>query len=77
MIELSANTALMLYLLWTLTWLLGIWGFHHYRTKNRKILPDEQQMFVCEFCHYVYMNDEYKNVTKCPQCLSYNKNNTI
>lgn len=75
MIELNANTALMLYLLWTIAWLLGLWGVHHYRTKNRAILPDEQELFVCEFCHYAYLNEGYKKVTKCPQCSSFNKNN--
>lgn len=74
-IELSPNTALMLYLLWTIAWLLGLWGFHHYRSKEKTILPDEQELFVCEYCRFVYLDDGYKKVTQCPQCLSFNKNN--
>ena len=74
MIELSATTAFMIYLSLTLGTLLGIWIYQHYQSKNRETLPSEQKLNVCEFCHYAYLGDSAKNVSKCPQCHSFNKN---
>lgn len=75
MIELSANTAVMLYLGLTLGILLGIWGYHHYRSRSKKIFTEEQELLVCEYCHFAYLEDITKSVNQCPQCQSFNKAN--
>jgi ribosomal protein L37AE/L43A len=76
MIELTTPTAIMIYLCLTLGILLGLWGYHHYKSRYRKILSTEQELFVCEYCHFVYLDDIVKEITKCPQCQSFNKRNT-
>lgn len=77
MIELTLMTALLLYLGLTLAIVLGLWTYHHYCTRSKQILSGEQQLRICEYCHYTYLADSIKTVTQCPQCKSYNKNNSF
>jgi len=72
MIELSQTTALMMYLGLTLFVLLGAWIIHHYKSRNRRFLPMEQDLNVCEFCHFAYLDTGAKKITKCPRCQSFN-----
>jgi ribosomal protein L37AE/L43A len=73
MIEISATTAIMLYLGMTLFTLLGVWSYYHYRARQKKALPSEQELNICEYCHFAYLEELTKQVTKCQQCGSYNK----
>lgn len=75
MIELTPGGALMLYLSLTVTLILGFWMYHHIRRRNKSIMPDEQKLFICEYCHFMYLEEQVKGVTKCPQCHSFNKDN--
>lgn len=75
MIELSANTAVMLYLCLTLTFLLGLWISQHYHTRTKKIVTSEHELHVCEYCHFAYLEANHKKITQCPQCHLFNKNN--
>ncbi len=75
MIELTPITALMLYLCLTLATLMGIWGWHHLSSRKKKIVITEQELLVCEYCHFAYLAQISKGVTKCPQCDSFNKLN--
>lgn len=75
MITVSATTATMLYLCMTLAVLLSLWVYQHYRLRTKKIEITEQELFVCEYCLFVYLEEKTKTVTQCPQCHSFNKNN--
>lgn len=75
MIELSANTAVMLYLCLTLTVILGLWMYHHYDSRRKKIVTSEHELHICEYCHFVYLDEDFKEITSCPQCHLLNKNN--
>jgi len=75
MIELSTNTACMLYLGLTLAIVFGIWTYNHYNSRQQKIVIAEQELLVCEYCHFAYLGDLGKPLTQCPQCHSFNKSN--
>ena len=75
MIELSANTAVMLYLCLTLTILLGLWSYHHYQSRRKKIVTSDYELHVCEYCHFAYLEADFKDITQCPQCKLLNKHN--
>lgn len=75
MIELSTNTAMMLYLVLTLGFVLGIWIYNQYFSKRKKISIAARELLVCEYCHCAYLEELGKPVTQCPQCHSYNKSN--
>lgn len=73
MIELSSNTAIMLYLSLTLGVLLVFWGYHHYHSRRNKIEFVHNRLIVCEYCHTAYLDLVEKQVTQCPKCRSYNR----
>jgi uncharacterized paraquat-inducible protein A len=75
MIELTANTAVMLYLCLTLAVIMSLWLNHHYHSRRKKIVTAEHELHVCEYCHCAYLEDDFKDVTQCPQCKLFNKNN--
>jgi hypothetical protein len=75
MIELSPNTGCMLYLGATLIFLFIVWSYHHYKEKKKKLPMMRQELFVCEYCQFVYLSEQDVKVNKCPQCSSYNKLN--
>lgn len=75
MIALSSTAAAMLYLCITMISLLGIWTYHHYQSRRKRITITPQELCVCEYCHFAYLAEIAKEVTQCPQCLCYNKNN--
>lgn len=75
MIVLSTTTALMLYLFFTLTLLLSLFAYQHFALRSKKIVVSEDELLCCEYCHFAYLADRAKTVTKCPQCNSFNKEN--
>lgn len=75
MITLSATSALMLYLLLTLFTVMSLWLWNHLKKKKKAIIPDKQELLVCEYCQTAYVAQTGKSVTQCPTCDTYNKNN--
>ncbi len=73
MIKLSPVTALMLYLFMTLATLLSIWSWYHFRSRKKKVILAEQELKVCEYCHFAYLDQISKDVSQCPQCQLFNK----
>lgn len=77
MIELTFNAIFLLYLSLTLSSVLGIWIYSHYRGKKRKIFTEEKALFICEYCHFAYVEEGVKELNRCPQCGLFNKENTF
>lgn len=75
MIELTFNTIFILYLSLTLFIVLGIWIYSHYRVRHRTFFTTERALFVCEYCHFAYVEESVKYLNRCPQCGLFNKNN--
>lgn len=75
MIALTAPTAIMIYLGVTLGSLLLLWFISHLYTRNAKLLLTEHQLYECEFCQNLYLDQKSVEVTQCPQCESFNKEN--
>lgn len=73
MIELSTTTAFMLYLIATLSPLLILWGYGHFKHRKYKVIIEEHDLLVCEFCHFGYLSEKGKSLSKCPQCQSFNR----
>lgn len=75
MIELSAQAATMIYLLFTLGTLLCLWVYQHLKGKKKRILPSREELYRCEYCHCAYTAPTQKKVHQCPECQSFNKHN--
>lgn len=75
MIELTFTTAFMLYLCWTMAFVLGLWGHQHYYARKKEIISPEHKLCMCEYCHNAYLEDSLKGVNQCPRCGLFNKHN--
>lgn len=75
MIEITPTTAFVLYLAMTLATLSGFWIYQHVHFRRKVIRTAAEYLFLCEYCQNAYIQDSSKEVTQCPNCLSYNKNN--
>lgn len=75
MIPVSISEAVFLYLALVLLALFSTWLYFHFSAKKRKILSNREELYLCEYCHCVYLYDPLKPNTQCPTCQSYNKHN--
>jgi len=74
MIEVSPETAFILYLGSAFFAIIAIWLYQHKKSKEKQILIFPTKHFTCEFCHTSYLDDPLKPFTRCPECHSLNKN---
>ena len=72
MFEISPDAAITIYLLLTLGSILSLWTYQHFR-KKRVVYSPEKKLLTCEYCNHPYIDDCFKQITRCPQCGSYNK----
>lgn len=72
MIEVSTTHAFLIYLGFSLTVVLGIWSYHHYTTKDKRLLLNEEELRACEYCQTAYLAEVGKSLSRCPCCRSYN-----
>lgn len=77
MMTISASFAAMLYLLLTIGALTAAWVYEHFRSKKKKLIHSFKELYLCEYCHFVYLEDPLKKVQRCPECKSLNKNNKL
>lgn len=77
MIELTFNTVFILYLAMTLTIVLSIWIYSHYRTRRRVFTAPEKVLCVCEYCLFAYVEQSINTLNRCPKCGLYNKENSF
>ena len=75
-VEMDLSTAFLLYLAVTLGTLLSLWVIRNVLRRGCRVVLPEIQLYNCEFCKETYLDDNDKEVTKCPQCQSFNKHTT-
>lgn len=75
MIEVTAATAFLLYLAMSLAVLFILWSYRHFRECKKTIISPSEELFLCEYCHFLYMEKSNRSITRCPECHSFNKNN--
>lgn len=71
MIEVTPETACMIYLGITAIALLCIWL--RKSRKSKDVITFSSKMILCEFCHLGYIDDTRKSLTRCPHCQFLNK----
>lgn len=68
MIELTWDTALLLYLLFALGALFGVWLFSHFSHKKKKIILSTDHIIICEYCHNTFAAKRGEKLSRCPTC---------
>ena len=74
MIELTWNTALLLYLFFALGGLFSLWLFTHFTHKKKKIILATDNIIICEYCHNTFSSKRGDTLSRCPACHSLNRN---
>lgn len=74
MIKLDISTALFFYLLFNVVGILVLWVFFDLRTSKERVFKrDEEYFWQCSICANIYIDSVSEEISKCPQCGSYNK----
>ncbi len=73
MIELSPQTAIMLYLCGAIGVVIFLWIRGHFKSRSKAVLPPQKRLNTCEYCCNPYLSDLDQNVTECPKCRSLNR----
>ncbi len=68
MIEVAPDTAYMIYLGALIFTIMGVWLRYHLLSKKKEIVSFSIEKRSCEFCHFSYLEDISKKVSRCPQC---------
>jgi Zn finger protein HypA/HybF involved in hydrogenase expression len=76
-INLEASSALILYLCCSIAAIFLIWANDHFLKKKKPSIAPAESLFLCEYCHFLYLASQEKPVTECPQCGSLNKKNSF
>jgi predicted Zn-ribbon and HTH transcriptional regulator len=74
MIEITPETACVLYLGLAISALIIAWFFHQKKTVKKEVITFQKSHFTCEFCHFTFVDDPVKALVRCPECHSLNKN---
>jgi len=64
--------ALFFYLFFNVIGVLLLWIFFNFKTKNISIKKDEDYIWRCSICANVYVDSINDDMSKCPQCSSFN-----
>lgn len=68
MIEISPETACMLYVGGLLLLLLWTWIRHSQRAKRREVVKLTTMHVTCEFCSHSYLAETFTPYHRCPNC---------
>lgn len=74
MIEVSPETACIIYLGLTVVAVFIAWIKHNKKNQSKEIITFTSGKITCEFCNFSYVDDVRKSLTRCPQCQFMNKN---
>ncbi len=72
MIEISLGTAMLLYSSILLTGALVLWLYMEVKEQRRHFEVNNQFIWRCAICTYVYLDDEAEKFSACPRCNSIN-----
>lgn len=72
MIKLDISQAVFLYLLFSVIALLILWIFFEERLKFINFGEEDVYVWQCEICTYTYVDSINRDISKCPQCSSFN-----
>jgi len=74
MIEISLNTAVLIYGFLIAIGLASSWIFTEFAAARTYTALSEQDLWKCHFCTFSYLDRSGLRVSRCPRCQSYNVN---
>lgn len=77
MITLQPDTIILLYLIVTCSFLFFIWIFYYIKKSKSSWNKSYKELFICEYCAFVYLASVEREVNCCPRCKTFNKKNNF
>ena len=73
MIKLDISIAIFLYLLFSVVIVFILWIFLDRKSKTENFKVDRKNIYQCEICKYVFIDQKNEDFTRCPRCKNINK----
>ena len=73
MISVDISTAVFLYLIFSLFAIFLLWVRFEKGGVFQKYSIHHQEVWLCEICAYTYVDSRNEDLSRCPQCQSWNK----
>lgn len=73
MIKVDITTAIFLYLMSALGVVFFLWIFFEKKAVLPKFVREEADVWECSICTHIYVDSTHHEISRCPQCKSYNK----
>ncbi len=75
MIPVDFSTAVLIYLLVTLIGVIAVWVRFERGDAFKKYNVHPKEVWNCSVCAYTYVDSLHRELSKCPQCQSWNRRN--
>lgn len=72
MIQISLTTALVFYSALLGFLVLVIWTYTEISVRRSHRILEQQFLWRCVFCGYIYLDEAAEDLSQCPRCRSYN-----
>lgn len=73
MIPVEFSLAVALYLSLTVVSIFFVWLIFEFRKKLKVTHYGQDVLWQCTVCTYVYLGNQYQELSVCPRCGSYNQ----
>lgn len=73
MIPVDISTAVLIYLTVTLLGVIFVWVRFERSTAFKKYQVHPKEVWNCTVCTYTYVDSLHRDLSKCPQCKSWNR----
>ncbi len=73
MFQMDISTAVVFYLMSALLAIFIFWIFFEKKSALPKFVREEADVWECKICSYTYVDSTHQEISRCPQCKSYNK----
>ena len=73
MIKVDLTATLAIYLFILVVGFLIVWLISDYSRKDKTTATKKNSIWQCGVCTHIYLLDEDQNISRCPNCKSYNK----
>ena len=71
MLKVDIATAIVLYLLSSLTLVLGVWVWYALRHRPKSLQTERKTALRCDICLHVFIASTEANSERCPRCRSW------
>ena len=77
MISVNVDTAIFLYLMFSLCSIFALWVFFERSKSFDRYSIEDKVIWSCEICTYTYVDPTHDTISRCPRCQSLNEKSSL